>query len=281
MMLAATTLFAEFRSFNCEIQGIGACTYEQSENYFCETCSCAEGVGYAARNCGDFAAPFPTVEECFDQINNVCKNTEFRCENNAGKCFIAEDGVYACQCFGVWSANGAVEGTFYGTVERSEESCKSKLVEICGTEPATVRDVCEDTEIANKCISHIKSVDTCRGRQWPDEDIKAIFDLTAYGNHVGETISDCCQKEDYRKANQTKWECLDNCTDEDCCQTCGFYFDEGVVSSEEDSAEDAAAANTEVPTDGAAPEDTADGDSSAPAENKEESKSDGCSVLFI
>ncbi|MBO7127351.1 hypothetical protein J6W78_07360 [bacterium] len=53
------------------------------------------------------------------------------------------------------------------------------------------------------------------------------------------------------------------------------------------SEEDADAANTEAPTTGATPEDTTDGDSApatdsgSPAENKEESKSDGCSMLFI
>ena len=277
-----TTLFAEFKAFYCETD-LGVCTYEQNENYYCESCSCAEGVGYAARNCGNFEAPLPTVEECFAKINNVCKNTEFRCENNAGKCFIAEDGVYVCQCFGVWSANGANEGAYYGTVERNEEACKSKLVEICGTEPATVKDVCEKSEILNECIAYIKSVEACYGRQWPDENNEAVLDHTAdESGSVYARISNCCQKEDYRKELQPKGKCLENCTEEDCCKACGFHTGDP-VSSEESHAD---AANTEAPTTGTTPEDTA-GDTAVPvtdetpAENKEESKSGGCSMLFV
>ena len=158
---------------------------------------------------------------------------------------------------------------------------------MCGTEPATLRDVCKDTDIFNECVNYIKPVETCYGR-WSNEYIEGIedmenediLDLLAYGNHIGSAISDCCQIEDARKEKQTKWECLDSCTDEDCCQTCELYIhlDD---TTEDGSDKDADAANTEVPTDGASPEeDTADGDSAAPAE-KEESNSDGCSVLFI
>ena len=272
MMLAAATLFAEFKTFHCETD-LGVCTYEQNENYYCESCTCAEGIGYAARNCGNFEAPLPTVEECFAQISNTCKNTEFRCENNAGKCFIAEDGVYVCQCFGVWSANGATEGAYYGTVERNEEACNSKLVEICGTEPATVRDVCENSEILNECIKYIKSIDACYERQWPDENNETVLDHPADGSgSVYARISSCCQKEDYRKELQPEGKCLENCTEEDCCKACGFD------TSEESNVD---AANTEAPTTGTTPEDKADDNTASPAENKEESKSDGCSLLFI
>ena len=78
--------------------------------------------------------------------------------------------------------------------------------------------------------------------------------------------------------------CKDCREEEDCCKACGLF-----ISDDEPSEESVAdAANTETPTTGATPEDTADGetaatatDSEAPAENKEESKSDGCSMLFI
>lgn len=291
MMLAATTLFAE--TVTCESK-MGKCTYEITSNgTYLEDCTCRDG-NYS-RVGGSDLQPLPSEEECYARLDTECKDAGFKCENEAGECVIAQNGEYICQCLGVWSANGAVEGMFKGTMEFNEETSEKencdKLVEICGTEPATVRDVCEDQEILNECITYIKPVNTCYGRQWPDEDIEAILDHQAYNpGTVYDKISDCCQwgEENDLKEWRTKWECLDNCTDEDCCQTCGFYFDEGVVSSEEGSAEDADAANTEVPTDGATPEDTADGDSSAPAtdseapaENKEESKSDGCSMLFI
>ena len=118
MMLAAATLFAEFKAFYCETD-LGVCTYEQNENYYCESCSCAEGVGYAARNCGNFDAPLPTVEECFAQINNVCKNTEFRCENNAGKCFIAEFKAFILKGNVMDMAIGVIIGTSFANIVKA------------------------------------------------------------------------------------------------------------------------------------------------------------------
>ena len=190
------------------------------------------------------------------------------------------------------SEHGAENGVYSGTTEFSEESCRNKIVELCGTELATLRDVCKDADIFNECVNYIKPVETCYGR-WSNEYIEGIediedmenediLDLPAYGNHISSAISNCCQwgEDNDLKEWRTKWECLDNCTDEDCCQTCELYIhlDD---TTEDGSDKDADVANTEVPTDGAAPEeDTADGDSAAPAE-KEESKSDGCPALFI
>ena len=102
-----------------------------------------------------------------------------------------------------------------------------------------------------------------------------------------------------RNVYKTKFECVeaaDACENKECCETChvqlaylgeeGASEDDGDVVSPDQEDEDAA--NTEAPTTGTTPEDTADGDSAtpandseAPAENKEESKSDGCSMLFV
>ena len=288
MMLAAATLFAE--TVSCESDE-GTCTYELNGTVFHEYCTC-EGGSYDKVSNHSNSAAMPTEIDCSQNIDAdvYCKEGNFSCENDAGRCNIDHNGKYLCNCWGVYSVNVAENGVYSGTTEFSEESCRNKIVELCGTELATLRDVCKDADIFNECVNYIKPVETCFGR-WSNEYIEGIedmenediLDLPAYGNHISYAISGCCQwgEDDDIKEWRTKWECLDNCTDEDCCQTCGFYFDEGVVSSEEGSAEDADAANTEVPTDGAAPEDTADGDSSAPAENKEESKSDGCSMLFI
>ena len=281
IMIAAATLFAE--TVTCESK-MGKCIYELSADLFWQDCTCRDGS--YSRVGGSDLQPLPSEEECNVSLDKQCKDAGFKCENEAGECVIAQNGEYICQCLGVWSANGAVEGMFKGTMEFNEETSEKencdKLVEICGTEPATVRDVCEDQEILNECITYIKPVETCYGR-WEDEDIESILDHQAYnpGTVYGK-ISNCCQwgEDNDLKEWRTKWECLDSCTDEDCCQTCELYIhlDD---TAEDGSDKDADAANTEVPTDGAtAPEDTADGDSSVPAE-KEESKSDGCSVLFI
>ena len=86
-----------------------------------------------------------------------------------------------------------------------------------------------------------------------------------------------------RNEKKASFECIEaaeSCENKECCSTCNVG---GEDSAEEDKED---AANTEAPTTGTTPEDTADGDSApatdpeAPAE-KEESKSDGCSMLFI
>ena len=286
MLLAAATLFAE--TMTCESEE-GTCVYEFDGTLFHEYCTC-DGGSYDKINNHSNSAAMPTELECSRNTDAdvYCKTDTFSCENDAGRCSIDHNGEYLCSCWGVYSANGAVEGAYTGTAEFSEESCRNKIVELCGTEPATLRDVCKDTDIFNECVNYIKPVETCYGR-WSNEYIEGIedmenediLDLLAYGNHISSAISGCCQwgEDDDIKEWRTKWECLDSCTDEDCCQTCELYIhlDD---TAEDGSDKDADAANTEVPTDGAAPEDTADGDSSVPAE-KEESKSDGCSVLFI
>lgn len=284
IMFAATTLFAE--TITCESK-MGECVYEINLNgNYSESCICRNGEGRGEGGSYGMPTTLPTEEECLANLEKHCKDAGFKCENEAGECIIEQYNEYICRCKGVWSANGAVEGGYTGTVEFVEESCKSKLVEICGTELATIRDVCEDQEILNECVSYIKPVETCYGR-WSNEYIEGIEDiefedilnLPAYGNHISFAISNCCQwgEDDDIKEWRTKWECLENCTEEDCCKACGLFYTEDEQS--EESVADAA--NTEAQATDATPEDKSDGDSAAPAENKEESKSDGCSTLFI
>ena len=284
IMLAAATLFAETETMTCESDE-GTCVYELDGTVFHEYCTC-EGGSYDKINNHSNSAAMPREWDCSQNIdaNAYCKKGVFACDNDAGRCHVDQYGKYLCSCWGVYSANGAVEGAYTGTAEFVEESCKSKLVEICGTELATIGDVCENQEILKECVTYIKPVQTCYGR-WSNDYIEGIediefediLDLPAYGNHISWAISNCCQIDDDLKEYQTKWECLENCTEEDCCKACGWSINED-ESSEESVAD---AANTEAPATDAAPEDKADGDSAAPAENKEESKSDGCSLLFI
>ena len=266
IMLAAATLFAETEKMTCESEA-GTCVYELDGTVFHEYCTC-EGGSYDKINNHSNSAAMPREWDCSQNIdaNAYCKKGVFACDNDAGRCHVDQYGKYLCSCWGVYSANGAVEGAYTGTSEFVEESCKSKLVEICGTELATIGDVCEDQEILKECVTYIKPVETCYGRQWPDEDIETILDHQAYGSSMYSKISNCCQIDDDLRECKTKWECLENCTEEDCCKACGWSINED-ESSEESVAD---AANTETQATDA-----------APAENKEESKSDGCSLLFI
>ena len=136
----------------------------------------------------------------------------------------------------------------------------------------TARKVCKEEEIRNACVSYVEKIkNTCFD---PINGIDDILDAPLdYSDLTAHEIAHCCQYEDYRNEYKNEFECLEA---SETCNTCvDMPFDEG-----EDSKEDAA--NTEAPT-----EDTADGDSAAPAtdeahaENKEDSKSDGCSMLFI
>ena len=273
-----TTLFAEIETMTCESEE-GTCVYELDGTVFHEYRTC-DGGTYDKINNNSNSAAMPRELDCSQNIDAdvYCKAGNFSCENDAGRCHVDQHG-YGCSCWVVWSANGAVEGAYTGTVEFVEESCKSKLVEICGTEPATAREVCEDQEILNQCISYIKTFADGCFEPFTDEDIEEILDQQAYGynREWSHQLAYCCQMEQQRKDFQKNLECFENCQDDNCCDTCGIN---PVYHEDED------AANTEAPTTGTTPEDTA-GDTAvpvtdeAPAENKEESKSDGCSLLFI
>ncbi len=81
-----------------------------------------------------------------------------------------------------------------------------------------------------------------------------------------------------REKHQTFSECIEtaeSCANKECCEPCGLILDESewMDGAPEEGATDVT--NTEAPTTGATPEDTADGG------KKDESKSDGCSMLFI
>ena len=276
MILAAATLFAE--TMTCESEE-GTCVYELNGTVFHEYCTC-DGGSYDKINNHSNSAAIPTESECSQNTDAdvYCKTDTFSCENDAGRCSIDHNGEYLCSCWGVYSANGAVEGAYTGTVEFVEESCKSKLVEICGTEPATARDVCEDQEILNQCISYIKNFAESCFEPFTDEDIEGILDQQAYGynREWPHQISDCCQMEQQRKDFQTRLECLEDCKDDNCCETCHVKLvphDDEITSSEDGNRKE------EAPADGDSA--TPATDSEAHAENKEESKSDGCSMLFI
>ncbi len=282
IVIAAATLFAE--TVTCESK-MGTCTYEISKGNYSESCLCRDGSGIGGGgNDGSMPTALPTEEECLVNLEKHCKDAGFKCENEAGECIIEQYNEYFCRCKGVWSANGAVEGGYHGTAEFNEETSEKencdRLVEICGTEPATVRDVCEDQEILNQCINYVKTFAAGCYEPLTDEDVEEILDSPSYyydyahAQGMPGSVPGCCQESELRKEYQTHLECLENCKDDNCCETCHVKL----VPHDD---EDADAANTEAPTTGATPEDKADDNTATPAENKEESNSDGCSLLFI
>ena len=289
MLALATTLFAEDEKMSCESDN-GKCTYTLSGNDYNIECICRNGKEISDVEKHEGSTNLPTNEECIGALEGVyCYEPDYICENEAGNCSVNYYGEYFCRCLGV-SGSKSGEGENF-----SAEGCTAALEKECGTELPTLRSICANDELLNECASYSKTFNnTCR-TPVTDEEFDAKLDrpLKTY-SETDKEIVQCCS-DNAQKAKET-YECLgafENCEEnkENCCASChvvsiveGGAGDGDVISS---APEDEDAANTEAPTTGATPEDTADGDSApatdseAPAENKEESKSDGCSMLFI
>ena len=298
MLAIATTLFAETQS--CE-SDLGKCTYELTADSFSRDCTCRDGSGIGEAELpsegGTVESTLPTKEECEAELEDVCGNADILCENEAGECQMEPNGEYNCGCYGI------VDGYHSGSsASADEESCNAVLVEHCGTEAATARTLCTDSEIFEVCLSYAKSFTDACYEPLTDEEMEAALDLPAETNDTTAALAVCCQDEEIRDGwFKESFECLEaaeSCENKECCETCDVFVleestdekdDEVIAPAPEDG--DADAGDTEVPTDGAddngddsaAPTDGADAPTDgadAPAE-KEESKSDGCSMLFI
>ncbi len=298
MLAVATTLFAENDTISCE-SDLGKCTYTISADSFNRECTCRDNTGFAdaeiAPEGGTVESTLPTEEECLAELEDTCGNADIFCENEAGECDMETNGEYTCRCFGF-------EGYNEGSAESvSEESCNAVLVEHCGTESATARTICTDSEIFNVCLTYAKSFTNTCYEPLTDEEMEAALDLPAETNDTTAALAVCCQDEEIRDGwFKESFECLEaveSCENKECCETCDVFVleeskedgDDVIAPAPEDGNADAG--DTEVPTDGAddngdgsaAPTDGADApteSADAPAE-KEESKSDGCSMLFI
>ena len=294
ILAIAAALFAENDTISCE-SDLGKCTYTLSADSFNRECTCRDNTGFAdaeiAPEGGTVEATLPTEEECLAELEDICGNADILCENEAGECQMEPSGEYNCGCYGI------VDGYHSGSVDSaSEESCNAVLVESCGTEAATARTICTDSEIFDVCLSYAKSfTDSCY-EPLNDEEMEAALDLPAETNDTTAALAVCCQDEEIRDGwFKESFECLEaaeSCEDKECCETCDVFVleesnekedgDDVIAPAPEDDSADAG--ETEVPTgdtidngdDSAAPTDGAD----AP-EEKEESKSDGCSMLFI
>ena len=285
MLIAAMTLFAE--TFTCK-SDLGKCTYEVTADSFSKECECRDGGGIGEAELpsegGTVESTLPTEEECLAELADACGNAGIMCENEAGECEMEPSGEYTCRCFGI-------EGLNIGAAAFSEEGCNSVLIEHCGTEPATAKTICTDSEIFDVCLSYAKSFTASCYEPLNEKEMEAALDLPAETNDTTAALAVCCQDEEIREGwFKDSFECLeaaDSCENKECCETCDVFVLE--ESSEKEGENEVIApatddGDTEVPTDGAinngdgsaAPADGAD----APAE-KEESESDGCSILFI
>ena len=275
MLVASPLVFAGTEMVSCESDN-GKCTFTLSSESLSKECVCRDGREVSESEMfpegGSASSALPTEEECEAELLINCQNAGIKCENVAGECHLEQNGEYSCRCYGI-------EGMNTGSGIYSEKACNDTLVEICGTEAMTARKICTDAGFLDVCVSYIEKIkNTCFD---PINGIDDILDAPLdYSDLTAQEIADCCQYEDYRNEYKNEFECLEASK---TCETCvDMPFDE---DSENSGKEDAS--NTEAPTTGTTPEDTADGDSSAPAtdeapaENKEESKSDGCSMLFI
>ena len=304
MLAIASTIFAE--TMSCE-SDLGQCTYELTADSFSKECTCRDGNGIGESELpsegGTIESTLPTEEECLAGLISACADAGISCENEAGECEMKPNGEYTCWCFGI-------EGFNDGSSVFGEEECNAALVKHCGTEPATARTICTDSEIFEVCFAYAKSFTDACYDPMTDEEMEAALDLPAETNNTTAVIALCCQDEDMRDEwFKDSFECLEateSCENKECCKTCDvFVFEESNEDGKDDEVispapedGDADAGDTEDPVEDAidngdgsdAPADGAvdsngseeaptDG-AAAPAE-KEESKSDGCSMLFI
>ncbi len=277
MLAVSPLVFAGTDVVSCE-SDLGKCTYTLSDESFSQECVCRDGSGISEASDLTSEYALPTDDECDAELEKVCKNAGIKCENEAGTCTIKPNGEYQCSCIGIDDLSS-------GTGIFGENGCKDILEENCGTEAATLRTICTDSEIFNACVSYEKTFANTCFEPLSDEEIDALLDVPVESDVTAREISWCCQDESMRNEKKASFECIEaaeSCENKECCSACNV--------GGEDSSEtgDKTSDDSEAPTTGTTPEDTADGDSSAPAtdseapaENKEESKSDGCSMLFI
>ncbi|MBR4531962.1 hypothetical protein IKO70_06105 [bacterium] len=261
------TLFAENETVSCE-SDYGKCSFELSGETLSQNCVCSNGREFSGSDPVFEGYTMVTEEGCLSEIDNWCKKIPANCSNDAGACEVDKNGKYKCYCH-------YVKGQKTGDGYFGEEGCNEILVETCGTETPTPRKVCAE-EILNECVSYFERIkNTCS--EEPINDINEILDAPIDWGYSSLTVlefADCCSNEYWRKEYKRESDCIetfDSCENKECCECT-------IQVGGEDSAENAGSndsTDTEAPTTGATPEDSADG------VKKEEGKSDGCSMLFI
>lgn len=261
------TLFAENETVSCE-SDYGKCSFELSDETLSQKCVCSNGREFSGSDPIFEGYTLPTEEGCEFEIDRWCKNIAADCSNDAGACKVNENGKYECYCH-------YVDGQKTGSGYFGEEGCNEILVETCGCETPTPRKICPEG-ILDECVSYFERIKNTCSKE-PINDINEILDAPidyAYSNITVHEFADCCRSEYWRNEYKRESDCIetfDSCENKECCECT-------IQVGGEDSAENAGSndsTDTEAPTTGATPEDSADG------VKKEESKSDGCSILFI
>ena len=254
------TLFAENETVSCE-SDYGKCSFELSGETLSQNCVCSNGREFSGSDPVLEGYTLLTEEDCEYEIDRWCKKIPANCSNDAGSCKVDENGKYECSCF-------YVDGQKTGSGYFGEEGCNEILVETCGSETPTPRKICPEG-ILDECVSYFERIkNTCS--EEPINDINEILDAPIDYGYSSITVlefADCCSNESWRKEYKRESDCIetfDSCEDKECCE-CTIQ-----VGGDADDT-----ANTEAPTTGTTPEDTTDDD------KQEESKSDGCSMLFI
>ncbi len=220
------------------------------------------------------------------------------CSNDAGRGYIFRtitDGQYEeyyhYACVSIpQNKVGSVD--LDGNVEVTEENCKSYLEKECGTKLPVLSDYCGDEEI-ERCIRYESGYSHCSDyhETMTEEEIRAEIDNYKDPGITSETmiyVYECCTNIHFVDRTDDCLEeakCRDDEFTDECCKCYigeiigepgdtgdteipGDTGDSEVISPAPDSGD---TENSEVPADGA----------TAPTENKEEKKSDGCSVLFV
>ena len=262
------TLFAENETVSCESE-FGKCSFELSGETLSQNCVCSNGREFSGSDPVLEGYTMVTEEGCLSEIDNWCKKIPANCSNDAGACEVDKNGKYKCYCH-------YVEGQKTGSGYFGEEGCNEILVETCGSETPTPRKICPEG-ILDECVSYFEKIkNTCSEEPINDinEILDAPIDYSTESSIMVHEFADCCRSEYWRNEYKRESDCIetfDSCDNKECCECT-------IQAGGEDSAENAGtndSTDNEAPTTGTTPEDSADG------VKKEESKSDGCSLLFI
>jgi hypothetical protein len=206
------------------------------------------------------------------------------CENKAGDCKLSGN-EYVCNCqrlVGVGKVSGDLTGE-----EADEELCKSYLENNCGKEKPTVINQCGDK--LDYCIAYYSETSQCNKNKteyMTEDEIRIEVESDEWNDIKEKVYNGCCL---FFERAQINYECLkENCVDfaEECCKECADKANEGAdTGSDTGDTGSVDTADTDIADAATETDDsesvTPETDSEAPAENKEESKSDGCSMLFI
>ncbi|MBR6245596.1 hypothetical protein IKR20_08535 [bacterium] len=275
ILTSVTAIFAENEKVSCE-SDYGTCSLELSDEALITNCVCYDGRDF------EFTDPViegfndgPLTEKwCLATIDDYCKKIPAQCSNEPGYCEVDKNGNYKCHCYGI-------DGIKTGSGYFGEKGCNEILVETCGTETPTLRRTCQE-EILNQCLLYFeKLTDNCYP---PLGDIDEILDSPLYtsSSFTEIALQDCCYSENAKNEYKKQSDCLETyetCENQECCvctlmklgDSSSETGDTGDRGPADGATESGDTENSEAPADGAA----------APAENKEDKKSDGCSMLFV